>query len=350
MEQPWEDGYWLFEDMKFIAKEIRGSKSNYSKKWVEFDHPELKVEPSNGTWTLGDFGETPPEIKEATDVEKYNLEMAWMKKWTQKGVLSKDGKMVTCIGAFGMTTGQWLSPEDLQKFLDGREDINDLSCPYPKQPDNQGKILWLSGPPGAGKSSTAQFMGKNHGYVYFEGDTFLSFVNPYLPLDVQEPSLELRNQKPLKGYSLETAQALLKGITEWSELLKFADHDTQAIIEFYKVMANFVLKEKTKIGGNFVVAQAVPTKQMRDAIKEILGDQCIFVTLQLAEETNAKRVDNRFKGKVTDEVKKMFSEMCNKMYKLFEPAKPDEKNAVNVEIGPDMDIDEVTQTILSKTT
>ena len=78
MVQPWQDGNWLFDDMKMIVREVQGQVSNHSKRFVEFDFPEIKVEPSNGTWTFGDFGETSAEIKEATNgIERYNLEMVY---------------------------------------------------------------------------------------------------------------------------------------------------------------------------------------------------------------------------------------------------------------------------------
>ena len=73
------------------------------------------------------------------------------------------------------------------------------SCPHitPK-PEKKGKIYWISGPPGAGKSTTCQLMGRKHGFVYYEADAMMSFVNPFVPLDVENPSYAQRFQKPLK--------------------------------------------------------------------------------------------------------------------------------------------------------
>ena len=58
-------------------------------------------------------------------------------------------------------------------------------------------------------------------------------------------------------------------------------------------MAKNVRQEKDRISGNWVVAQAVPTREMRDCIKEILGPEAIFVTLTLSEEPQKERVKAR---------------------------------------------------------
>ena len=63
----------------------------------------------------------------------------------------------------------------------------------------QGKILWLCGPPGTGKSTAAQMMARNHGHVYYEADTFNQMRNPFIDLNVSNPSLSQYGQKILKG-------------------------------------------------------------------------------------------------------------------------------------------------------
>ena len=63
----------------------------------------------------------------------------------------------------------------------------------------QGKILWLCGPPGTGKSTAAQIMARNHGHVYYEADTFNQMRNPFIDLNVSNPSLSQYGQKILKG-------------------------------------------------------------------------------------------------------------------------------------------------------
>ena len=56
----------------------------------------------------------------------------------------------------------------------------------------------MSGPPGAGKSTTAQLLARHDGYVYYEADCTLEVLNPFVPLDVENPTLAAHRQKPLK--------------------------------------------------------------------------------------------------------------------------------------------------------
>ena len=60
------------------------------------------------------------------------------------------------------------------------------------------QILSFVGPPGAGKSTSGQLLGRDHGYVYYEADCFGMFANPFVDPNVDEPTLQIAKQKPLK--------------------------------------------------------------------------------------------------------------------------------------------------------
>ena len=66
------------------------------------------------------------------------------------------------------------------------EEIDDAKAPltfYPLEPGKPGKLLFLIGPPGSGKSTTALELAQNYGYKYYEGDCFIGHMaNPYVPL------------------------------------------------------------------------------------------------------------------------------------------------------------------------
>ena len=199
---------------------------------------------------------------------------------------------------------------------------------------------------GAGKSTTAQLFAKNHGFVYYEADCFMSQLNPYIPLDIPEPSMAQMNQKCVTGLSKEALTNVFKGV---DELPKFAEgkFDSELMKGWYIEMAKDILKEKKKIGGSWAVAQAISSREFRDAIRKILGDQCIFVILKLSEETNAARLESRH-ADMDEDTKKAMVDMMNNVHKMYEPAGEGEDNAVDVEIGPDMDRDAVVKAVLEK--
>ena len=73
------------------------------------------------------------------------------------------------------------------------------SCPHIKpQPEKQGKIFWLSGPPGSGKSTTCQLMARKHDFVYYEADATMQFINPFVDLNVDNPTVAAFGGKSLK--------------------------------------------------------------------------------------------------------------------------------------------------------
>ena len=51
-----------------------------------------------------------------------------------------------------------------EKWLrENGEDINAPACPYPLRPEYQGRLVWLTGAPGSGKSTTARLLAKQKG-------------------------------------------------------------------------------------------------------------------------------------------------------------------------------------------
>ena len=74
-----------------------------------------------------------------------------------------------------------------------------FSCPHitPK-PDKQGKVYWLSGPPGSGKTTTCQLMAKKNDFIFYEADAMLILVNPFVDINVDNVGKAFIHQKPLK--------------------------------------------------------------------------------------------------------------------------------------------------------
>ena len=120
------------------------------------------------------------------------------------------------------------------------------------------------------------------------------------------------------------------------------DMDWNNVKPFMELMAKDIQTQKKRMGGNFAVAQAVTSRDMRDHIRTVLPD-CIFVTLTLTEATQAKRVKERHgDGPGTE----MIHEMLGKMYKLYEGPGDGEKNTYNVDITEVMSPKDVLDKVL----
>ena len=197
----WSDGVWQFSELMFFnfLHEVKGNNSCL-KNINSFDYPDCELpELFNGSWSYGDFGDTSTEIKNASGADKYNVEMTyWNGTIKLKGVVSKDGRTIYALGMMGkMSIGKWLDENDLKDLRDDREDTNAMTFPYKVQPDKQGKIIWISGLPGAGKK-VGHLMAKEmvNEIVYYEADCFMNLQNPYLPPDANKPSIV--SQKSVK--------------------------------------------------------------------------------------------------------------------------------------------------------
>ena len=110
----------------------------------------------------------------------------------------------------------------------------------------------------------------------------------------------------------------------------FDDIDWNKAKPFLANMAKDILVQKQRLGGDFAVAHAVTSRDMRDHIRTILPD-CIFIVLSMTDETQRKRIKERH-GEATDGV----FEMLTKLHKLYEKPGDGEKNAYNVDITEDM--------------
>ena len=65
--------------------------------------------------------------------------------------------------------------------------------------EKQGKVFWFSGPPGAGKSTTACMMSQKHDFIYYEADCFNLYSNPFVDVkNAKNLQTAIMNTKPLK--------------------------------------------------------------------------------------------------------------------------------------------------------
>ena len=153
----------------------------------------------------------------------------------------------------------------------------------------------ILGGPGTGKSTTAQFMGRNHGFLYYEGDCFPLCVNPFVDVNAENPSLAVGLQKPLKNIGKETINAINFARKSKIDILKEGTSATfeEAHQSLYDCRSRDISRQWARIGGNMVVAQAVFSRNQRDKIRNIVGNDVIFIILNMTKTLETKRREER---------------------------------------------------------
>jgi len=335
---PWKDGYYKWESTKRLVFLVKGET-------VKTEKFEGKVGEKHlfGTWKYGEFEEARKEIAEKTGKKNYDVEINMFDSmWKTKGVLSEDGEKITVWNLNNeIDFFERLSEEEYEAMKNYGEPENSPSHHYKLQPDFQGKILWVSGPPGLGKSTTGLLLSRKKDYVYYEGDAFFGHLNPYVPPDVNEPSLAAGKQIPLRNVPIDRADAVTNGAAEFDKWRKQEKYDEKSLEQFYTAICNNIKSERAKIGGNWVIAQAVPMKWLRDHIKSQLGPELTFVVLNMKKEDQMKRILSRHGGE-----NNAVTEWLTNMYDRFEPVQENEKNAVECLITSTMSRDDVVGKVI----
>ena len=111
-----------------------------------------------------------------------------------------------------------------------------------------------------GKSTSAQMLGRDHGYVYYEADCFSSLKNPYVSLDVANPTMAQMTQKVLRGPGAEERKAMIQRTNLVQDVMSGREFSTERMLEFYEYLALDIRREKERIGGDFAIATFILKK------------------------------------------------------------------------------------------
>ena len=337
---PWKDGFYKLNTMNTNIFVVKGETVQ-----METLQGPVDNEFALGTWKFGDFGEADTEVAKASGKKNNNVELnLWNGVWKTKGVLSDDGSSITVqtltneIGKF-----EWMSDEECNAFKNTGDPHDAPPSHYKIQPENKGKLLFLSGAPGLGKSTSGLILSRTKDYVYYEADAFGMNVNPYLPPDVEEPSLATSKQRPLAGVPQDRVDAINNGIKDFMAMVRGESYRKESVENFYSGLCKDIKKERKRLGGNWAVAQAVPLRSLRDHIKKELDNDVIFVVLNMSREDQMKRVKQRH-----GEGQESINDWLIKIYDLFEPLAEGEENAIGVDVTSEMTREDVVQKILEK--
>ena len=186
---PWRDGKYKRLDRGQDLITINGETVTFN----PFSKSKLKY---------GSFGEADPRIVEMTGERFYNLEIRYDligKEMTDYGILTEHGRKMVLKGNSGIVTRLWITDEEAELIENDGDPIEAPPNHYKVEPERQGRLIWISGPPGLGKSTSAQLLSREHGFVYYEADCFFGLRNPYILPDVENPTMAQGRQRKLVG-------------------------------------------------------------------------------------------------------------------------------------------------------
>lgn len=303
-------------------------------------------ENEKGTWKYGEFGEAHPEVAKITgkNVNDVHINM-FNGMMDLKGVLSDTGKKITFWGAAKEAEEfNWFTEEEVAAIKDSGDPHDAPPSHYEIRPEYQGKFIFLSGGPGLGKSTTGHILSKMAGFVYYEADCFMNGSNPYLPPEAKDPTVDAIKQKPLKGIPEDRLDKVANGTKSLMAMFEGKDYERKLVEDFYSAMCENISKERKRMGGDWVIAQAVPSRSLRDMMKKQLGPDLLFVVLNMSKEDQEKRIKARH-GE--DENAESVNAMLMKAFELYEPAADDEEQAINVLVSNGQTREEVAEKILN---
>ena len=341
-QTPWKNGYYRMKGAPFVLFMVDGE--NVTMEGISgrvTNHDQVTY--YKGKWIYGDFGEANSDLSKETGETRYNVDIKlYGGAMGMKGILNMDGTKITVWGwANSVDCFEWESDESISNVRKTGDPFDSPVSHYEIRPEYQGKLLFITGAPGLGKSTTAQLLSRKEGYVYYEGDCFWFILNPYIPSDVKEPSLAMMKQNFLSGVPQARIDDCGTAEAEFTKMMEGKESEPAKFRKLYTLMAEDVLRERKRIGGDWAVAQAVPTRELRDYIRGIIGAELIFVVLHMSKEDQEARVKNRH----GDE--EGATDYLVNAYKLFEPAAQDEPNTLDVRISPEMTPEDVADRIVA---
>ena len=105
--------------------------------------------------SYGDFGNADPEIQKITGIDAYNVEITCTAEGQtvkEMGVITEEGARIATKSMMGgVAVFVKITADEAKDMEDDGDPIDAPPSPYKVQPENQGKILWFTGPSGMGK-------------------------------------------------------------------------------------------------------------------------------------------------------------------------------------------------------
>ena len=260
---PWHEGYYRATGCLYDYVLVRGNSGKTTGLEITFQH--------------GHFGKADQEVFELTKQKEYNVELRYMLgeavgriqvPVVEHGIISDDGRKITLKNFLGIAVLDWVSQQEAMLIEESKDHLYSLSHPYKDLSKTGGKLLWVTGPPGLGKSTTAQILARRAGYVYYEGDCFFFLKNPFIPLDIAEPSKALRFQRDLRGEELGRRMEVIRnGNTAFWTMQRGENYSREDLESFYSALCEDIARQRERMGGDWVIATVIEKRVWRDFIR-----------------------------------------------------------------------------------
>jgi len=343
----WVDGlYCLSKAGQIIGSVTIKGGEGYSS-YAEPGNDEEESEKRKSTLKSGVFSNPDRRGLDATGAEHYNIEFYSVDRDMKSyGVVSEDGKKITRMNGDIL---EFLDEEAIKQMKANRDPAENPPNTYKPQPEYLGPIIWISGMSGMGKTTTARILQEKEGFVNYEGDCFLMGYNPYVGAAPKGPSYF--GTRSLSGISQErkdVSKGATKGYMEG--VLKGKPVDPKIWEDFYNLLCEDIMKERAKLGGKWVVNQAVYSKAAREFIRQKLGDDLTMVVLVSGEENlQMERLSNRAlgAGEVSKEARKESEKTMRRFTGGGDEVEDDEPKTFAVKVTKTMTPEEVAKMVLN---
>merc|ERR1711915_52985 len=334
---PWYEGCYKGTGCLFDNIRINGNVGSATGLEISFQH--------------GHFGQTDEEVERITGKKEYDIKLSYqlgekigriLVPVSEYGVILDQGRKIVVKNFCAISVLELTTEEEDRSIEDSKDHSKALQHSYKVQPKRKGNILWITGAPGLGKSTTAQLIARKAGYVYYEGDCFFFVKNPFIPLDVDEPSKALVYQKVLKETDELTKRmdVIGKGNKAFWAKEKGKNYTKEAIEDMYSLLCEDIKSQQEFIGGDFVVAMSIEKQEWRHFIRNQFGSNFKMIILDMSIENQMMRIGQRHGG---DEGA---VELLKKIYEMCEPMGTSESNTVSIDVSPEMTPDDVVGLVM----
>jgi len=263
------------------------------------------------------------------------------REFIDHGVVIEDGTKFILETMMGVSTLEWITEEEAERLANDGDPMDAPPSHYKVEPERQGRLIWITGPPGLGKSTSAQLLSREHGFVYYEGDCFFGLRNPYIPADVENPSLAQATQRKFVGEGVKERRSICeKALKQWEAKMEGREVDVVALEAMYREMCKDIARERARLGGDWAIATVLDSRDIRDFVRSQLGPELEIVVLEMTLEEQMERIRGRHEGS-EDAV-----DMMKAFYEFCESAKPDEANTMGITVSPGMTPHDVILRIL----